>query len=267
MYPRLFLALAAIALAGCTSQPLRPDPRDPLEKFNRSVYVMNDKLDRAVARPVAKAYRQVTPRVVQTGISNFWNNVEYPATIVNQFLQGKPGTGFRDLGRFLLNTVAGVGGILDPATAAGLERNDEDFGQTLGKWGVPPGPYLVIPILGPSSIRDGAGRVADRFTDPVHYVDDWRWRWGLDGLRLLDRRARLLSLEDTLQDIYDPYSFIRNAYLRQREYAVHDGNVVEVPADEGIDWSEEEEEEEEAPDDASPAAAESPAPEPAEPPR
>lgn len=233
------MAIATLVLTGCTTQTLKPDPRDPLEKINRTIFTANDKLDRAFAKPVATAYHKVTPQIVQTGVSNFWSNATYPKTIINQFLQGKPLAGLHDLERFLLNTIAGIGGILDPATAAGLDRNDEDFGQTLGKWGLPHGPYVIIPILGPTSVRDGAGRITDRFADPVHYVDDWRWQWGLDGFRLLDRRARLLLASEALNEIHDPYAFIRSAYFQQRNYAVHDGNVIDTPADEGIDWDEE----------------------------
>lgn len=238
MPPRLAVAFATVLLAACTSQPLKPDPRDPLEKFNRTMYTVNEGLDRAIARPIARTYRKITPGIVQTGVSNFWSNVNYPTTIVNQFLQGKPRAGFSDLERFLLNTIAGIGGILDPATAAGLDRNDEDFGQTLAKWGMPAGPYLLLPIIGPTTIRDGTSKVADRYTDPVYHVEDWEWRLGLDAFRLLDRRARLLPVTDTLKDVYDPYTFIRSAYFQQREYAIHDGNVEETPADEGVDWEE-----------------------------
>lgn len=248
---RVSVALATVLLGACSSQPLKPDPRDPLERFNRSVYTLNEGLDRAIARPAARAYRKVTPSFVQTGVSNFWSNVNYPSTIVNQFLQGKPRAGFSDLARFLLNTVAGAGGLLDPATAAGLDRNDEDFGQTLGKWGVPAGPYLMLPVLGPSTIRDGTAKLADRQVDPVGYVDDRAWRYGLDAFRLLDRRARLLPVTDTLQDVYDPYGFVRSAYLQQRDYAVHDGNVAAAPADEGIEIEE---------DEAPPPAGAAPAP-------
>lgn len=238
---RTAVALAtALLLAACTTQTLQPDPRDPLEKLNRTLYTVNDGLDRAIARPVARTYRKVTPPIVQTGVSNFWSNVNYPTTIVNQFLQGKMGAGFSDLGRFVLNTVAGVGGLFDPATAAGLDRNDEDFGQTLAKWGLPPGPFLMLPILGPSTLRDGAAKLADRYSDPVHYVEEQEWRYGLYALRLLEKRAQLLPATDTLQDVFDPYAFIRNAWFQQREYAIHDGNVVETPADEGLDFEDEE---------------------------
>ncbi len=237
---RIAVTLATLALAGCTSQPLKPDPRDPLEKFNRTMYTVNDGLDRAIARPVANVYRKVTPAIVQTGVSNFWSNANYPTTIINQFLQGKLRLGTRDLGRFLLNTVAGIGGILDPATAAGLEANDEDFGQTLGKWGVPTGPYVLLPIVGPSSVRDGSSLVVDRYTHPINYVDDWRWQWGLDLFRQLDRRARLMPASNALREVYDPYTFMRSAFFQQREYEVRDGNVKDTPADEGIDWNDDE---------------------------
>ena len=151
------LAAAAAALfflAGCASIPAaKRDPRDPLERFNRGVYRFNIATDRAVFRPAAKAWRAVVPRPVRRGLSNFVGNLEYPGTIVNDVLQGKFTDGGRDFTRLVINSALGLG-FFDPATGAGFERHDEDFGQTLGKWGVPPGPYLMVPLLGPSTLRD-----------------------------------------------------------------------------------------------------------------
>ena len=158
---KLVLALVALSFAGCATLPGKPDPRDPFERFNRSSFAFNDALDRAVAKPVAKAYKKVTPRVVRTGVSNFVSNLGTITTVVNDVLQGKMKQAGHDSGRFLLNSTLGLGGLFDPASAAGLERNNEDFGQTLGKWGVKSGPYLMLPLLGPSTVRDTVARLPD----------------------------------------------------------------------------------------------------------
>jgi phospholipid-binding lipoprotein MlaA len=215
--------------SGCAStQALKPDPRDPWEGFNRTVYRVNDSIDRGFAKPLAKGYRAVTPRVVRTGVSNFFDNLGYPTTMINAALQGKGKQASRDTARFLLNTTLGLGGIFDPASAAGFEKNDEDFGQTLGKWGVPSGPYLMLPIFGPSTVRDGFGRIADRGTDPSSYASgDITVATGIIGLA--DGRARLLDLERQMDGVFDRYAFIRNAWLPRREYQVRDGDVVEAP--------------------------------------
>ena len=213
----LFLLLAA----GCATRPVtRTDPRDPWERMNRATYAFNDKLDRAVLKPVARGYRKVTPHVVQVGVSNFMSNIGYPTVMVNDLLQGQFTPFVRDTGRLLVNTVIGIGGVFDPATAMGLERGDRDFGQTLGKWGLHSGPYLVIPFLGPSDVRDTFGRAGDVFTDPRHYIDNSYWSYGLWALGFVDLRARLLDSEGVLQGAYDPYGLIRNAYLQNREFKV-----------------------------------------------
>jgi len=223
---KLFLVVAGLMLAGCASLPNdKPDPRDPWERFNRASFKVNDALDRAIAKPAAKGYKKVTPRVVRTGVSNFISNLGTITTVFNDVLQGKIKQAGHDSGRFLLNSTIGLGGLFDPASAAGLERNNEDFGQTLGKWGVPSGAYLMVPFFGPSTVRDGLGSGVDVFTNPVRYVDDTGVRYGLAGLDLIDSRARRLPLEDTLNQAFDKYTFIKNAYLQQREYAVTDGNV------------------------------------------
>ena len=221
-----FVALLTLLLAGCATQPnAKRDPRDPFEGFNRASYKFNDALDRAILKPTAKGYKAITPQFVETGVSNFFSNLGQPTVILNDLLQAKFKPALSDTGRFLLNTTVGIGGLFDPASKAGLDKNDEDFGQTLGKWGVHSGPYLMVPFFGPSTVRDGFGSGVDVFSDPLHYVERDAWRYSLDGMNLIDARARRLSLEDTLNQTYDKYGFIRNAYLQQREYQVTDGNA------------------------------------------
>jgi phospholipid-binding lipoprotein MlaA len=241
-----------LLIAGCASTPSsQPDPRDPWERFNRSAFKFNDALDRAVARPVAKAYVKVTPRFIRTGISNALSNLNTVPTAINDVLQGKMREAGRDSARFLLNSTLGLGGLFDPASAAGLENNDEDFGQTLGKWGVKSGPYVMLPILGPSTVRDIFGRGVDQFTYPVNYLEDDSTRYFIRGVDFLDLRAGLLDLDAQLERSYDRYAFVRNAWLQRREYKVKDGNV----EDESLEL------EEEFKDDPATEPATDPAPE------
>jgi phospholipid-binding lipoprotein MlaA len=228
------LAAVCLAAAGCASQaPLKRDARDPLERLNRATFAFNDKVDRAVTKPIARAYRRVTPHFVQTGVSNFMDNVNYPIVIVNDLLQAKFKPAVSDTGRFLLNSLAGVGGLFDPASAAGLDKNDEDLGLTLGKWGVHQGPYLVLPILGPSSFRDGFGRLGDEFITPLNYVSNTWIRYPIDALYYLDVRARLLDVEGALDSAYDRYAVLRSVYLQRRQYKVSEGaEPEEAPVDE-----------------------------------
>jgi phospholipid-binding lipoprotein MlaA len=230
---RALLAFACASVVGCASSPSgRPDARDPFERVNRATYRFNDAVDRAVLKPVAKGYQRIAPQFVETGVGNFMDNLGYPVVLANELLQGKLGPALNDTGRLLLNTTLGIGGLLDPASAAGLDKNDEDFGQTLGKWGVPSGAYLVLPFLGPSTVRDGFGLAVDQFADPRTYIEEDEVRLPIQGLRIIDRRARLLSLEETLNQAYDRYAFLRNAYLQRREYLVTDGAVADEPLDE-----------------------------------
>jgi phospholipid-binding lipoprotein MlaA len=221
-----------LALSACaTNRPAtaKADPRDPLESLNRVTFAFNDAVDRAVLRPVARGYRKVAPQFVETGVTNFFHNAKYPTVIVNDLLQAKFRPAGRDSLRFLFNTTFGLAGLLDPATSAGFERNDEDFGQTLGKWGVPPGAYVMVPLLGPYSIRDGIGSLTDEFSEPRHYLEDDSTRWELWAGEKLDRRARLLDGDIVLDRTGDKYAFVRSAYLQRREYLVKDGDV---PAEE-----------------------------------
>jgi phospholipid-binding lipoprotein MlaA len=223
----LVVLIAGLLVAGCASLPggSKPEPRDPWERFNRATFKFNDALDRAILRPTARAYVKVTPRVVRTGVSNFFSNLETTTVLVNDVLQGKLRAAGHDTARLLLNTTLGLGGLFDPATAAGLDKNDEDFGQTLGKWGVNNGPYLMLPLLGPTTVRDGFGEVVDTFTEPPHYVEDDSTRYTLTAVEVVDIRAGLLDLDEQLDQSFDRYAFVRNAWLQRREYKVKDGNV------------------------------------------
>jgi phospholipid-binding lipoprotein MlaA len=222
---KLLAPVVALFFAGCAAAPQKPDPRDPWERFNRASFAFNDRLDRAVTKPAAKLYKKVTPRLVRTGISNALNNINTPTTIVNDLLQGKFGQASRDTGRFLLNSTLGLGGLFDPATAAGFDLNDEDFGQTLGVWGVESGPYLMLPFLGPTTVRDTFARLPEQLTYPVNYLEDDSTRYIIRGLELLDLRADLLDLDEQLDKSFDRYAFVRNAWMQRREFKVRDGNV------------------------------------------
>jgi phospholipid-binding lipoprotein MlaA len=221
----------SLSLSACVTLPPNSPraPQDPWESWNRGVYKVNDKLDRAIAKPVAKTYVRVVPHPIRTGVSNFFENLRTPTVMINDALQFKFGAAANDLGRFLLNSTLGIGGVLDPASSAGLNKNNEDFGQTLGHWGVHPGPFVELPILGPSDVRDAPAKLVDAYTNPAQYISNLAVRYGLYGVNLIDTRASLLSLEDTLQHVYDPYAFIRDAYLQRRAYLVSDGKISEEP--------------------------------------
>ncbi len=227
------LTLVLCALNGCAAvNGLKPDPRDPFERTNRATFRVNDSLDRYVARPAASAYRKVVPKFAQTGVSNFMSNIGYPTVFINDFLQAKFRDGFSDVGRFLMNSTFGLGGLFDPASDAGLELHDEDFGQTLGKWGVPPGPYLMLPLIGPSSARDSFGLLLDQASDPRQYIGSTRAKIGLQLVHQLDKRSHLLDADAVLDRAADKYTIVRSAYLQRRLYRVKDGNVPdESPSD------------------------------------
>ncbi|MEJ0087714.1 MAG: VacJ family lipoprotein [Pseudomonadota bacterium] len=228
----LSILIAGLLLTGCATLPSgKPDPRDPFERFNRSSFAFNDALDRAITKPAAKAYKKVTPRIVRTGVSNALSNLNTVSTIINDVLQGKMRQAGQDSGRFLLNSTLGLGGLFDPASAAGLENNDEDFGQTLGKWGVKPGPYLMLPFLGPTNVRDGLARIPDQYTYPVNYLEDDSTRYIIRAVDFLDLRAGLLDLDAQLDRSYDRYAFVRNAWMQRREFLVKDGNVDDQSAE------------------------------------
>jgi phospholipid-binding lipoprotein MlaA len=223
---KLGATLLALHLVGCSTLPSGvPDSRNRFERVNRSVYKFNTALDHAVLRPVARTYVKVTPKPVRGSVTNFISNLEYPVTIVNDYLQGKVRDGFSDIARFGVNTVVGVGGLFDPASHWGLEKHDEDFGQTLGKWGVPSGPYLMLPLLGPSMVRDAPAKLMDAAVSPASYLNDLPVTAGLFAVRAVDVRAGLLYTDPLVDSAFDPYAFVRNAWLQRREYKVRDGHV------------------------------------------
>ena len=215
---------AAVGLAGCATGP-NADPRDPIEPYNRAADSFNQLLDRALMTPLAKGYNAVTPAPVNKGVTNFFNNLGDIRSAVNNLLQFKIGRAFSDVGRVAINSTIGILGLMDVASNMDLPRYDEDFGQTLGVWGMGSGPYIVFPFLGPSTGRDGIGLVADWFVDPVNYIEDDTVRMSLKGLDIVDTRADLLNASRVFdQAALDPYAFIRDAYLQRRESLVHDGN-------------------------------------------
>lgn len=208
------------------------DPRDPLEGLNRAVYQFNDGLDTVVLKPLARGYNAIVPAPVNKGVTNFFGNIDDITSAVNNLLQFKLTRAVSDVGRVLVNSTVGLLGVMDVASNMNLPKYGEDFGQTLGSWGFGPGPYIVLPLLGPSSGRDTIGLVADWFTDPINYIEDDQVRWGLKGLDLIDTRADLLNASRVLDEAaLDPYSFLRNAYLQRRQSAVYDGNPPLSPED------------------------------------
>jgi phospholipid-binding lipoprotein MlaA len=219
---RAGLAALLAALAGCASGP-NANPRDPFEPFNRSVMQFNEGVDTVVLRPVATAYREGIPPLVRTGVSNFFGNISDAWSFVNSVLQLKIQNAAENWMRLNVNTFFGLGGILDIASDLNIERHREDFGQTLGRWGVPAGPYLVLPLLGPSTLRDAAVLPIDMRADPLRSVDPAGTRSALYGLRLVDARANLLRVGAMLDEAaLDKYSFTRDAHLQRRRAEVYE---------------------------------------------
>ncbi len=226
----LCLPLFISLLAGCAATPASYETSDPLERYNRTIYSFNEKVDKYVAKPVAKVYQAVTPDFVDKGVTNFFNNLDDVTTLVNNLLQAKPEAALTDLGRITINSSLGLFGLVDVATAFQLEKHDEDFGQTLGYWGLAPGAYIVLPFWGPSTVRDSIGLGGDYFTEPYTHIDDPRLKNELFALEVIDTRADLLSASRILeQSTFDPYAFLRDAYLQQRRNQVFDGNPPPSP--------------------------------------
>lgn len=216
--------LLGVLLTGCATGP-GANPADPLEPLNRSVYKFNDALDRNVLKPVATTYREVTPSLIQRGVTNFFANLEDLWSIVNNVLQLKGEAATESFFRVSVNTLMGFCGMLDIASEMGIERHTEDFGQTLGYWGMGAGPYIVIPVLGPSSLRDTAALAADIKGDAVTHIEDPATRNTAWAIRAIDYRAAYLKSDAVLDDVaLDKYSFIRDGYLQRRRNLVYDGN-------------------------------------------
>lgn len=225
---RLFLTIATVALlVGCapTNELLRDDP-DPLESYNRAMFAFNDAADKAVFKPVAQAYQTVLPDPVITSVTNFFSNLNDVVVLINDLLQFKLHQAAMDSSRIVFNTTFGVLGLFDVASRMELPKHNEDFGQTLGFWGFGEGYYIVLPLLGPSTVRDTFGLVGNFYTNPVTWATDSdAVEWSLWGLDLINRRAGLLRIERALADSQiDPYAFQRSAYLQQRRNLVYDGN-------------------------------------------
>jgi phospholipid-binding lipoprotein MlaA len=223
----LLAALAPLWIAGCASVPpgAGNNPADPLEKFNRQVFAFNDAVDTNVLQPVARGYVAVVPRPVRSCVTNVFSNIADLPIALNNLLQGKPFEAVSDLCRFAINTTIGLAGCFDVASRAGLEKHNEDFGQTLGRWGMPSGPYLVLPFLGPSSARDGIGQIADGYTDLLYELNPVRHRNVALGTRLIDTRANLLDATRVFDGAaLDRYQFLRDGYLQRRRNLVYDGN-------------------------------------------
>lgn len=224
------LVAAAAALSGCATVA-NPNPADPLEGWNRGVQGFNDSVDEAVLKPVATRYREWVPQPVRTGVTNFFGNLADAWSAVNQGLQGKVEPALGMTMRFVVNSSFGLAGVLDPATEMGLERQSEDFGQTLGRWGFGPGPYLVWPLFGPSSVRDSVALPLDVSATSVSLFGlDGGHQFGASLLGVINLRANLLGASKLLDEIaLDRYSFLRDAYLARRRNLVYDGDPPELP--------------------------------------
>lgn len=219
---RLLVLAAAGLLGGCATTS--DGPNDPLEGFNRAMFSLNEGIDKAVLRPVAVGYSKVTPQPVQTGVTNFFSNIEDVFIGFNNLIQGKPAAALSDGMRFLFNSTLGLLGVMDVASGFGFEKHDEDFGQSFGRWGVGEGPYLVLPFFGPRTTRDAGGLVLDVHVDPVGNVDHVATRNTLLVTRVVSDRAELLPADRIIEEAaLDKYSYIRDAYLQRRRNLVHDG--------------------------------------------
>lgn len=217
------LAIVAL-LPACATNQHTDDQRDPFEGFNRSMYNFNEAVDKALIKPLAVGYEAAVPEPARTGVGNFFNNLAYPIVIINSFLQGKFEQGAEDIQRFTYNTVFGLFGLIDIATPMGLEAHNEDLGQTLGVWGVGEGFYLVLPILGPSTLRDGIALYGDAQADLLNAHSDVSERNQLWGLKVIDRRARFMGAQRILEAAaLDPYVFTREAYLQRRDNLIRNG--------------------------------------------
>jgi len=219
------LLLSLSLMSGCATIKGEADPEDPLESFNRAMYSFNDTLDRAILKPVAQGYNAALPEPVNKGVSNFFSNIDDVIVLFNDILQLKFDQTLSDGARIFFNTTIGLLGIFDVASGMDLPKHDEDFGQTLGYWGVDTGAYIVWPFFGPSNVRDTVGLIGDAYVNPLHDVEPSGDRTALSVVNVVDRRAGLLSASKILEEAaLDPYLFVRDAYLQRRQSLVYDGN-------------------------------------------
>lgn len=226
IHARIAVLAVVFAASGCATN----NPKDPLEPFNRTMFSFNDTVDKVALKPAAQAYRKL-PSFMQTGVSNFFGNLSDVWTAANNLMQGKIGDGVTDVMRVAVNTTFGLGGVIDIGSAAGMPKHQEDFGQTLGTWGVKPGPYVVLPIFGPSTLRDAIATPLDFAGNPWHYKRPIRWRNTGWVLTAVDQRAALLDASNLLEEAaLDRYEFVRDAYLQRRESQIHDGDTSSSPS-------------------------------------
>lgn len=237
---QLSIAGLVLGLSGCASKPAGYVDKDPLEPVNRAVFNFNDFIDKVMLRPLALGYDDLVPEPVQGGVSNVYSNLLEPGNGINSLLQGKPRGAGNAAGRFAINSTLGVLGIFDVAgnanfyegsTSQGIRRQEEDFAQTLATWGVPAGPYIVLPFLGPSTLRDSFSLALDTTVNPMFAIEKQGAKDTLLALRIVELRASLLPVDATLQRASDPYVFLRSAYRQNREFQIWDGNP---PLDEDL---------------------------------
>jgi phospholipid-binding lipoprotein MlaA len=221
----LLILFSTLLLSACaTNVPISDPENDPWERYNRSVHKFNKTFDKALYRPLASGYNKITPEPIQEVLGNFLNNLAYPNTIINLFLQGQFRNGLIGTGRFLVNSTVGIFGIFDVASSAEIPLDDEDFGQTLAVWGWDNSRYFVLPIFGPSTIRDGFGRIGNTYMDPVSYLANEENIWAPWIIDKLHVRVRLMNQEETIESSYDPYIFIRDAWLQNRDFKIYNGD-------------------------------------------
>lgn len=223
------IAATLLVTAGCaTTQQHESEVNDPLEGYNRVMYSFNDTVDSAIIKPAAQGYDFIMPAPVSKGVSNFFSNLDDISVVINDVLQFKFMQAFHDTSRLTINTTVGILGLMDIASDFGYKKHNEDFGQTLGAWGLGTGPYIVLPLLGPSDMRDTVGLVGDYYTNPVTYVKGPAARNPFVITNIIDTRARILSAEKIVDEAaFDEYTFVREAYLQRRQNLVHDGNPPE----------------------------------------
>jgi phospholipid-binding lipoprotein MlaA len=226
IYQRGAVVLCLLLSACATPMAERSDPRDPYENLNRKVFLVNQVFDQVLLKPVARGYSNYAPNFIQDTVGNFFGNLADVWTAVNNFLQGKPREGIQDTGRVAVNTVFGVAGLADVATKLGFPKHQEDFGQTLGVWGVKPGPFVMLPLFGPSTMRDAVAKPLDLYADPLNLSTRADVEYSLRAMRLVDDRARLLPTTDMIEKVaLDPYQFVRDAHFQRREAKVNDANT------------------------------------------
>jgi len=230
------IVLILFSLAGCSYQnELVYDSLDPFESTNRSMYEFNENLDKAILEPAADTYDYITPKPFRKLVNNVFNNAKYPITIANDLLQGKGKEFIQDTSRFVINTTIGLAGIFDPAASMGFQYRDEDFGQTLATWGLPQGPYMMVPFLGPYTLRELIGDVVDGSFSPLLNLDNSNSKIALNIADQIQKRSSLSALEEELYSSFDPYLYIRDSYFQNRKYKISDGEETDLIEDELID--------------------------------